>query len=209
MKTQLQCATARKESSRETRSMTQHSPDDGRNPPPRDLVTAVTGVPLPVPAPASVSCLFPTATNRRPVLMDRLPDRPDDPPPSDYKLDRRGYAYLLEGVRLAKPQHWTKGGMIVGTVMNVGLNIGQVVAACSLSEHSLVIVTMLARDLRLSRWTTAEMHHYFRILIYPKEQILTRVSDTNIVSGDIVDCKNDIVDAWRMYLSRLDQNQTS
>jgi len=61
---------------------------------------------------------------------------------------------------------------------------------------------MLARDLRtfepsnlrLSRWTMAEMHHYFRILIYRKEQILMRVSGTNIVSGDIVGCKNDIVD---------------
>lgn len=74
--------------------------DDGWNPPSRvDLgITDIAGVPRIFPSPvflqaALVGCLFPTATNCCPVLMDRLP-RPDDPPPSDYKLDRRGYTCL-------------------------------------------------------------------------------------------------------------------
>jgi len=42
-----------------------------------------------------------------------------------------------------------------------------------------------ARNLRTVISLDIEMRHYFRILIYPKqEQILTRVSDTNIVHRD-------------------------
>lgn len=110
---------------REIRSMIQLCPMMAKSPLKLTSVTALAGLPRIPPSlpPASldalVDCLFPTARplTVTPVLMDRLPrptNRPDDLPPSDYKLDRRGYTCL--GSLLT--HLGLKGSLIVGTVMN-------------------------------------------------------------------------------------------
>lgn len=59
-----------------------------------------------------------TATNCYPRLNGPFTptDRPTDPPPSDYKLDRRGYTCLGS---LLTHHFGLKGSLIVGSVMNV------------------------------------------------------------------------------------------
>jgi len=166
--------------------------DDGRSPSPRDLVTAVTGslefpVLSPALAAASVSCLFPTATNGRPVLMDRLP-RPTRRPTAVRLQAWPPWLHLL--TREGPPSHkvGAKGGMMVGTVMNAGLNINQVVAACSLEARSW--------SLRCSR---ATFGHYLAgrwprcIIALGSWSTLSKTKSCDY-EHDTVGWKNDIVD---------------
>lgn len=86
----------------------------------RDYLATTLSSPIPVPLVTLVNCLFPTARplTVTPVLMGRLSrptDRPDDSPPSDYKLDRRSYTCLAS---LVIYHLGLKGSLIIGTVMN-------------------------------------------------------------------------------------------
>lgn len=104
----------------------------------RDYLASFLPSPRPSCRISGLPISYSTATNCYPCLngpftpTDQPTDRPDDPPPSDYKLDRRGYTCLGS---LLTHRPGLKGSLIVGTVMNAAQT--KLEPMCILLQHCL------------------------------------------------------------------------